>query len=255
MRIFATSDLHTDFEVNRQIVAAIPRGEYGQDALIVAGDIAHRMEILEDTLAVLLERFGEVFFVPGNHDLWVEDEERNSIQKFYQILELCDRLGVGIRPAVAGDYRVVPLFSWYESSFDEAAESGANALLTWADFRRCRWPEGSDAACHFLTGLNESHLEDPSGSGAVVTFSHFVPRRDLLPPVHGLKYKGLLRVAGSTTIERQLRRTGSHIHIFGHSHIHCDREIDSVRYVQQGLGYPRERERQGGREFSLKRIA
>ncbi|HYW08298.1 MAG TPA: hypothetical protein VE913_15175, partial [Longimicrobium sp.] len=47
-----------------------------------------------------------------------------------------------------------------------------------------------------------------------------------------LRFKGLPAVAGSLGIEAQIRRLGSAVHVFGHTHIPVDRVIDSVRYVQ-----------------------
>jgi len=34
-----------------------------------------------------------------------------------------------------------------------------------------------------------------------------------------------------------LNAVNSIIHVFGHTHINCDRVIDGVRYVQSALGY------------------
>ncbi|MEW6734641.1 MAG: hypothetical protein AB1489_25175, partial [Acidobacteriota bacterium] len=67
------------------------------------------------------------------------------------------------------------------------------------------------------------------------------PRRELLPPVEYLKFKGLPKVAGCTTLEAQIRQLSAAIHVFGHSHINCDKVIDGVRYLQNALSYPRER--------------
>jgi hypothetical protein len=77
----------------------------------------------------------------------------------------------------------------------------------------------------------------------VISFSHFLPRRDLLPAPERLKFKGLPQVAGCTALEGQIRRLKSAVHVFGHSHILCDRVIDGIRYVQNPLRYPRERQR------------
>jgi len=76
----------------------------------------------------------------------------------------------------------------------------------------------------------------------VITFSHFLPRRDLLPDAARLRFKALPHVAGSEKLDRQIRAIGSAIHVFGHSHINRDQTIEGVRYVQHALLYPKERE-------------
>jgi hypothetical protein len=62
-----------------------------------------------------------------------------------------------------------------------------------------------------------------------------------LPSVTRLKFKGLPKVAGCAGLDAQIRALNACIHVFGHSHISCDRVIDGVRYIQNPLRYPRER--------------
>ncbi|CAE7555177.1 unnamed protein product [Symbiodinium sp. KB8] len=74
----------------------------------------------------------------------------------------------------------------------------------------------------------------------VVTMSHFVPRQECYPGP-----RRLCGVMGCREIEEQARACGSRCHIFGHSHISCDRQVEGVRYVQHPLGYPNDYHRQG----------
>jgi hypothetical protein len=59
--------------------------------------------------------------------------------------------------------------------------------------------------------------------------------------VERLRFKGLPKVAGCAALDKQIRSLKSGVHVFGHSHISCDRVIDGVRYIQNPLRYPRER--------------
>lgn len=233
MRIFALSDLHADFRANRERLARIPAGPYRRDALIVAGDVADRADVIRDTLGGLRDRFAELFFVPGNHELWVRDGAGDSLEKFHAVLELCGSLGVRTRPGRAGGVWIVPLFSWYTPDFDVRGEGVEAELEGWADFHFCRWPEGMGPPDEHFLSLNEPHLRDYPGP--VVSFSHFVPRPDLLPPVRWLSFKGLPRVAGTPALDAQVRRLGAAVHVFGHTHITEDRTVDGVRYVQNWL--------------------
>jgi predicted phosphodiesterase len=233
MRIFALSDLHADFRENRRLLDALPTGEHRGDALVVAGDVADSPEVLAETLSLLRGRFAEVFFVPGNHELWVRGRPGDSVEKFRAVLSVCAAAGVRTAPAKVGGAWVVPLFSWYHESFDVAGEGVADELEAWSDRYFCRWPEAIGRVDRYFLAMNEPHVR--RYDAPVVTFSHFVPRPELVPPVRYLRFKGLPLVAGSTGIDAQLRRIGAAVHVYGHTHIPGDRVIDGVRYVQNWL--------------------
>ena len=84
-------------------------------------------------------------------------------------------------------------------------------------------------------------LKAAHSSYPVVTFSHFVPRIELLPEKRLLAHGNLLpKIAGSAPLESQLRRLMPDVHVFGHTHVPVDTTIDGIRYVQWPLGNPRE---------------
>lgn len=230
MRIYAISDLHTDFRANREALERAPMSGHRDDALIVAGDVADSETVLRETLELLVRRFREVFFVPGNHELWVRGETRDSMEKFRAVLRVCDQAGVRTGPARVGDAWVVPLFSWYDASFDIRGEGAEDELEAWADRYFTRWPAGVERVDTAFLEMNEPHVR--RYDGPVVTFSHFVPRPELVPPVQYLRFRGLPLVAGSLGIEAQIRRIQPRVHVFGHTHIPEDRVMDGVRYVQ-----------------------
>jgi 3',5'-cyclic AMP phosphodiesterase CpdA len=86
MRIFAVSDPHTDFAENSRRLERVSSTSYLQDVLIVAGDIADDLRIIDWTLRKLRSRFGQVFYVPGNHELWVRIFGHSHID-FDQVVE------------------------------------------------------------------------------------------------------------------------------------------------------------------------
>jgi predicted phosphodiesterase len=238
MRVFAISDLHTDFKANKSLLEQLSLTAYQQDVLLVAGDIADRLSIIAETLVLLRARFAEVFYVLGNHELWVRNQVGNSLEKLYKVIRLCDGLGIRTRPDSVGNLRVVPLFSWYDESFDVDGTADLASLEGWADRYFCKWPSEIEPVAQFFLRMNESRLN--SSGGLTISLSHFLPRRDLLPPTESLRFKGLPRVAGCLELDEQIRRLGSSIHVFGHTHINCDLTLDGVRYVQNALKYPKE---------------
>ncbi len=67
---------------------ALSNSAYKDDVLILAGDISDDQAVLRSTFQLMVRKFKHVFFVPGNHDLWVRRKER----------DLLDSLGKELKP-------------------------------------------------------------------------------------------------------------------------------------------------------------
>ncbi len=234
--------------------------------------------VLEATLLELTARFLHVFFVPGNHEVWVKRSAStpavDSYAKLRDVLALCARLGVHTTPRVvggtdAGDadakkttpVLVVPLLSWHHASFDSEPELSflevppARRVMT--DYHACTWPAGVDDAgddvARLWDGMNDEAWRaagfdaDAAARRAmaphVVTASHFLPRLELCPEKRFLFFPNLPKSVGSTFLGARVARLRPDVHVFGHTHFSYDITLDDgVRYVQAALAYPKERQ-------------
>ena len=251
--VYALSDLHADYPANMELFRELPARP--RDAIILAGDISHDLGILRETLGLFAAKYRHVFYTPGNHELWCHKSDgcEDSLEKLQKILALCAELGVRTKPEeIGGGVLIVPLLSWYERGFDtdpDVVDEGLTPVeKTMSDFHLCRWPRGLSAtdgtlAAHF-DGLNDP-LPDLSGSRTVISFSHFVPRPELLPEKRYLYYPPLAGAVGSRALGERVRRIRPSVHVFGHTHYGWDAELDGVRYLQPAVAYPREREKRG----------
>jgi len=169
---------------------------------------------------------------------------------------------------------VVPLQSWYHSGFDKEPELTDAKLLAvqralpfekrWGDFVQCSWPGivcddefasismDSTTLSEAFASLNEFIFTDanlvapllPDSDCTVLSFSHFVPRQELVPEKRFLLEPMLAKVIGSDALEAQVRRLRPDLHMFGHTHIPIDLVLDGIRYIQWPLGYQREADKQ-----------
>ena len=280
MRIFAISDIHVDFEQNRKWLLTLSMMDHTKDTLILAGDITHDPENLQNTLKWLRNRFAHLFFVPGNHDLWLNNGVFNdSLEKLEYLLNFCRDADIATQPQKIGNKNdsypvwIVPLLSWYTQPHEgedtlyiqKPGEDNDNRM--WADNYYIRWSFTRLNPAFYFYQASQNILEKEYDA-PIISFSHFLPRQEMMfsenrqydlerikkydrnPPFN------FSRVAGSTFIEKQIRALKSVIHVYGHQHINRDRRINGVRYVAHCLGYPNERNRGQvrGLEHGLKQI-
>jgi predicted phosphodiesterase len=239
VRIFALSDIHIDYDANAKWIANLSIAEYQDDVLILAGDVTDTQRLLEWCLTTLAKCFKQVLFTPGNHDLWVirEDLGMNSLQKFDEVCAVVESSGASMQAFRERGVEIIPLLAWYDYSFGEPSEE---LKKMWMDYRACRWPSGfteEDVAAHFAA-FNDEQVG--TAGATVISYSHFLPRIDLMPEFIPSANKLLYPVLGSTRLERQLRRLNSSIHVYGHSHVNRQVKIDGVTYINNAFGYPSE---------------
>jgi predicted phosphodiesterase len=238
MRVFALSDVHVDYDANAKWIADLSATEYRHDVLILAGDVTDRLPLLGWCLNTLAERFKQVLFVPGNHDLWViRDRQGDSLEKLQAVRAAVASSGASMAPFGVPGLSIVPLFGWYDGSFGEPSDE---LRAIWMDFHACRWPDGMDEK-QIATLFAAENAAAASGDAAtVITYSHFVPRIDLLPTCLPAAYRLLDPILGTTRLERQLRALNPTFHVYGHSHLNRRVHIDGVTYANNALGYPNE---------------
>ncbi|GFP99094.1 hypothetical protein PHJA_002053300 [Phtheirospermum japonicum] len=271
-RVFVVSDLHTDYSENMSWVNSLSSHNHRDDVLVVAGDVAETYANFDLTMSIFKDKFKHVFFVPGNHDIWLRREKidyLDSLDKLDKLLEACRRLGVETKPSIVDGVGLIPLYSWYHESFDEERDITGIRIpsleMACKDFHVCRWPDelgnGKTYLAQHFDSLNDKNwniVEDiMRRCSRIISFSHFVPRQELCPEKRMLFYPNLPKIIGSKYLETRIRSIHgaegrpSACHVFGHTHFCWDAILDGIRYVQAPLAYPRERKRRmnGGEEW------
>lgn len=239
MRVFALSDLHVDYEANARWIAGLSAWDYTDDALILAGDVSASATLLSWCLAVLAQRFNTVVYVPGNHELWVTPggSERTSLDKFARVRALAVDNGISIAPYLGSTVSIVPLLGWYDYSFGSPSPELAGM---WRDYYSCVWPAHFDEAAVTAYFLDLNERLPPGRRGTLISFSHFLPRIDVMPGSIPPQHRILYPVLGTSGLERQIRALGSTTHVYGHSHVNRRVTLGGVTYVNNALGYPQE---------------
>ncbi|CAE7439971.1 Pacrg [Symbiodinium microadriaticum] len=261
VRIWALSDIHTDKAENMKWIEGLSPAEFRNDVLILAGDVANTFEALKHSVLLLRERFGRVFFCPGNHDLWMQGwKNGDSMDKLHAIVDFCKLHDVETSPGIVDTGRkrvlVVPLVSWHHPQWDTEPEllewsNVPTAEKTVADYWATKWPrplqiedgsvaramdEWNDKATGYAEALARQEEFD-----AVISFSHFVPRLELVPEKRYLIPACLSKAVGSSYLQDRVARLKPHVHVFGHTHFGYDMEIDGTRFLQAALATPQER--------------
>lgn len=278
VRLFLVSDLHVNTKENWLWLEQLSTTEFKEDALIVAGDVCEDLETVEAALKLLCSKFAKVWFTPGNHDLWLTPEDRragckDSMAKLEEILEICKELGVATTPGRFGEEDgsgrgvwVWPILSFHHQSFDTEPDvqgweikAAADVML---DYRECAWPKPlsmfNDSVAAAVDATNDDLNAPPAEvveavsrrdpeSEPLVTFSHFLPRQELLPEKRFLFVPELPKASGSSYLGKRVASLKPAVHCFGHTHFAWDMSVadeadgHAVRYIQAALSNPSER--------------
>ena len=127
--LLAVSDLHVAMAENKDIARGLrPRTEH--DWLIVAGDVGELTDEISWALGMLAERFEQVIWVPGNHELWTPKQDAVQLRgehRYDELVRRCRELGVltpedpfPVWTGRGGPVTIAPLFVGYDYTFRPA---------------------------------------------------------------------------------------------------------------------------------------
>lgn len=254
--MLAASDLHVGFAENREILAGL-RPPSPDDWLIVAGDIGEFAADIEWALGRLRERFAEVIWVPGNHELWTHRRETlplRGVERYDHLVTMCRRLGVHtpedpypVWRHGGGPLVIAPLFLLYDYTFrpDGAATKAEGLERAYAAgivandetmLHADPYPS-REAWCAARLAETTRRLEAlPAGSRTILV-NHFPLVRE---PTRVLRYPVVAQWCGTVHTADWPRRFNAAAVVYGHLHIPRTIWQDGIRHVEVSLGYPRE---------------
>ncbi len=149
------------------------------------------------------------------------------LEKYQKIFELASNYDISMQTYHAASLSIIPLLGWYDFSFGQPS---SQLLEAWMDFRACVWSERlqmPDVTEYFL---NKNRTALKTVNQTLISFSHFLPRIDLMPAYIPSSLRYLYPVLGSEMIEEQIRQLKPQIHVYGHSHVNCQMDIKGIKY-------------------------
>jgi len=268
MKLYAISDIHLGFALNRQAFAAL--SDHRDDWLILGGDIGETREHLELALRIATPRFAKVLWVPGNHDLWTVPRGTDAARgeaKYRELVHLCRSYDVltpedpfAIWPGAPGPHTIALLFLLYDYSF-RPAHVTADGAVRWAmeagvlcADEQLLHPDphpSRQAWCEMRCNGAEAALDAAADRCPMILVNHFPLRQDLvrLPLIPRFSIW-----CGTTRTEDWHRRFNARVVVSGHLHTPTTKWSDGVRFEEVSLGYPRQRRSERHIDYYLREI-
>lgn len=275
--LYAVSDLHIAHDENRALldrIHPIGRGDW----LIVAGDVAERLDDIEQALSTLRNRFAHVVWTPGNHELWTTRGDEagvrgveaglRGVERYERLVELCRGLGV-ITPEDAypiwqgadGPMRIVPMFLLYDYTFltpgtatkEDSLRAAYEAGIVFTD-EYLLHPDpfpSREAWCDARVTATERRLAAVAGELPLVLVNHWPLVRE---PTRVMTHQQIPQWCGTVRTADWHTRFGAAVVVYGHLHMPRTTTYDGVRFEEVSIGYPREWRRFGLRDDIVKPI-
>lgn len=256
--LWAISDLHLSYKSNREALEKLqPRPN---DGLILCGDIGESEEHLRLAFTQAIACFRQVFWVPGNHELYTLPSQKEhgarGVQKYMECVEIAREFGVltpedefTLWKGEGGPCLIAPIFTLYDYSFRPAHIKLEDAL----DWAREENIEATDEHllhpdphasriewCNVLLERFEKKLSDAVAAHPdvpLIIVGHWPLREDL---VKLFLVPRFCLWCGTKKTEDWHKRFNAKVVISGHLHIRRTDWRDDTRFEEVSLGYPRQ---------------
>lgn len=254
--LWAVSDLHLAHPDNRAVAAGL-RPRSPDDWLIVAGDVAEYFAEVVSGLAALRERFAQVVWAPGNHELWTPPDDPVTLRgqdRYRALVDRCRELDVRTpedpylrRVGPDGTVAVAPLHVLYDYTFHPPGTSTKAEGLAVAHrtgivctdeylLHPDPYPSREDW-CRARVAYTQARLSEVDPAEQTVLVNHFPLVRE---PTRVLRHPEFAQWCGTVATADWHLRFRAHTVVYGHLHIPRTTWHDGVRFEEVSVGYPRE---------------
>lgn len=268
MKLFAISDLHLANKPNRDALLNLP--DHSEDWLILAGDIGETAEHLKFALSILTQKFKQIAWVPGNHDLWtfpLNKHELKGENKYNHLVSVCRGFGVYTPEDdfpmftidnqtfilaltfTLYDYSFRPENVPYEKALEWAEEAGV--VCTDVDLLYTTPYDSITEWCHKRCEFTESRLNQLPSSIPIIMVNHYPFLKE---HAQLWRFPRFVLWCGTKRTEEWLKRYNIKFVIHGHMHIRSSKHIDGIRFEEVSLGYPRDWDEDKGLDYYLREI-
>ncbi|KAK7892939.1 hypothetical protein LTR67_007176 [Exophiala xenobiotica] len=261
MRLYAIADLHLSYKQNREALDELKA--HDDDSLIICGDVGERLEHLQEAFEITTKLFKQVFWVPGNHELYTLpgvtteddlDKELRGEHKYLECVRVANECGV-ITPedefvkweGDGGPCLICPIFTLYDYSFRPAHITREKALdwameqNVYATDEALLHPDpyqSRDEWCTELVSKTEERLEKAAARNIPLVIINHWPLREDTITIPSIPRFSLW--CGTKKTEDWHKRFNAKVVVTGHLHVRRTDWIDGVRFEEVSLGYPRQ---------------
>ncbi len=261
MRLYAIADLHLSYKHNREALDELQ--PHDEDSLIICGDVGERLEHLQEAFEITTKLFKQVFWVPGNHELYTLpgvtteddlDKELRGEYKYQECVRVANECGV-ITPedefvkweGEGGPCLICPIFTLYDYSFRPAHVTREKALdwaieqNVYATDEALLHPDpyqSRDEWCTELVSKTEERLEKAAARNIPLVIINHWPLREDTITIPSIPRFSLW--CGTKKTEDWHKKFNAKVVVTGHLHVRRTDWIDGVRFEEVSLGYPRQ---------------
>ena len=186
-----------------------------------------------------------VYYVPGNHDMWSEDFQKQTTDSIYRIYEQDTRCLVGkprILTGAGGPFALIGDIGWYDYSFAldyfpaEELDKMSHDGRTWQDSLKNQWTADNIGRTRIQLERLEKQLQQAKGM-PVIAMTHMLPIREFCVPREQIFWRYFNGFLGSETIGRLFEQYQVAYSISGHVHYRKQAVHGATKYFCACLGY------------------
>ncbi|MDA3941456.1 MAG: metallophosphoesterase [Spirochaetia bacterium] len=248
MKIGILSDIHVDINFTDKdvVTPAICRNikKNSMDMVIIAGDVASDYKLILASLGEIEKQTNiPCLYVPGNHDIWIENYPEKTSWEIYELLKSYPHNLANGSYEINKDWVVIGDLGWYDFSFGDSKYSFNDFSnmkyeeRIWQDSIKAVWGETPlDMHKYFINKLEKQLIKYKARNVIIIT--HVLPIQNFTvqPPSPMWEYMNAF-LGSSEYGELILKYPNVKYAITGHVHYRKQIKINNTEFICNCLGY------------------